>query len=432
MQIKYLTFLFLPFVQFGLLQAQTLSAVENRLVKTIEANNEEALTFLEEVVNINSGTMNIQGVEKVGKEFQDAFDRINFKTDWLEMPKEMNRAGHLVAKIKGSKGKRLLLIGHLDTVFEEDSPFQKFKKVNNSLAFAPGGNDMKGGNIIVLYALKALHENGLLDDVQITVIFTGDEEKGGYPTEIARKDLIEIAKKSDVALGFEPSKVVNTATVARRGATYWKLEVKGTRSHSSRIFNEQNGAGAIFEMSRIINAFYEELKGEEYLTFNPSVSLGGTTVNYNESTNKGDAFGKTNVIPQAATVQGDLRFISTKQKESTIKKMKAIVSKNLPQTTAQITFKDFYPAMPPTEGNYALLKTLNKVGMDLGQGEILAFSPGGRGAADISHVAEYVDCLDGLGAEGGGTHTIEEFVNLNTIEALTKRTAILIYRLINQ
>lgn len=70
--------------------------------------------------------------------------------------------------------------------------------------------------------------------------------------------------------------------------------------------------------------------------------------------------------------------------------------------------------------------------MDLGQGEILAFNPGGRGAADISHVAEYVDCLDGLGAEGGGTHTIEEFVNLNTIEALTKRTAILIYRLINQ
>ena len=88
--------------------------------------------------------------------------------------------------------------------------------------------------------------------------------------------------------------------------------------------------------------------------------------------------------------------------------------------------------MGPTEGNKQLLSILNTVSLDLNQGEVLAYDPGKRGAADTSFVAEYVDCLDGLGTMGSGAHTPEETVNLNTIESLTKRTAILIYRLINQ
>lgn len=413
------------------LSAQKLSRTEKKIISTIEKNNEEAIDFLEKVVNINSGTLNLDGVKEVGMVFKDAFNDIGFKTKWIEMPEEMNRSGHLFAETSGTKGKKLLLIGHLDTVFEEDSPFQKFTMVNDSIAHAPGGNDMKGGNVIVLYALRALQEQGLLNDAQIIVAYTGDEESTGKPLSVSRKDLIDAAKRSDIALGFETSTGFNYATVARRGSSGWAVEVEGKRAHSSGIFNESNGAGAIFEMSRILHEFYTDVKGEELLTFNPGVLLGGTFVNFDEMTSKGDAYGKTNVVAQKAMVKGGLRFISEEQKERARAKMREIVANNLPQTSASITFTDSYPAMQPTEGNLALLKTLNEVSLDLKQGEVLAYDPGKRGAADVSFIAEYVDGLDGLGTMGSNAHTPQETVNLNTIEALTKRTAILIYRLIN-
>ena len=112
--------------------------------------------------------------------------------------------------------------------------------------------------------------------------------------------------------------------------------------------------------------------------------------------------------------------------------MREIVANNLPHTSAEINFTDSYPSMGPTEGNIKLLEQLNEVSLSLGQGEVLAYDPGKRGAADVSFVAKYVDCLYGLGTMGTGAHTPQETVNLNTIEELTKRTAVLIYRLINQ
>lgn len=421
------------FFAVNLLSAQKLSGKEKKILNSVAANNDNAIAFLKQVVNINSGTMNHEGVKEVGLVFKDAFDQIGFKTNWIDMSR-VNRSGHLFAEINSNKtkGKKLLLIGHLDTVFEEDSPFQEFTMVNDSIAHAPGGNDMKGGDVIVLYALKALADNGLLKNAQIIVAFTGDEESAGKPLDISRRDLIAAAKRSDVALGFETSTGFNYATVARRGSSGWALEVEGKRAHSSGIFNERVGAGAVFEIARILHQFYTEVRGEEYLTFNPGVLLGGTKVDYDPAMSKGSAFGKSNVVAQTAMANGGLRFISEEHKENAREKMRKIVADNLPKTSARISFTDSYPAMGPTEGNKELLAVLNQVSLDLNQGEVLAYDPGRRGAADVSFVAEYVDCLDGLGTMGSGAHTPQETVNLNTIEALTKRTAILIYRLINQ
>ena len=413
------------------ISAQKLTRTEKKILKSIEENNAEAIQFLKHVVNINSGTMNHEGVKKVGDVFGKAFDEIGFETNWYDMS-EVNRSGHLFAETSGNKGKKLLLIGHLDTVFEADSPFQEFKMINDSIAHAPGGNDMKGGNVIMLYALKALADNGLLKDAQIIAAFTGDEEATGKPLTISRKHLIDAGKRSDIALGFETSTGFNYATVARRGSSDWKVEVMGRRAHSSGIFSDRTGAGAIFEMSRILNEFYNKVRGEEYLTFNPGIILGGTQMNYDQQLSKGDVFGKSNVVAQTAVVYGGLRFISEEQKENARDKMREIVNNNLPQTSAKVTFIDSYPAMGPTEGNHKLLSILNDVSTDLGQGKVEAYDPARRGAADVSFVAKYVDCLDGLGTMGNGAHTPQETVNLNTIEALTKRTAILIYRLINQ
>ena len=109
--------------------------------------------------------------------------------------------------------------------------------------------------------------------------------------------------------------------------------------------------------------------------------------------------------------------------------MQEIVSRSLPQTKAQITFVDNYPAMSPTPENYALLKLFNQASLDLGLGKIEAYDPGGRGAGDISFVAPFVSGLDGLGIRGGGSHAPDEFADLDSLPIQIKRTALLIYRL---
>lgn len=410
------------------LQAQKLSRTEKKIVEKVKSYEDESIAFLEKVVNINSGTMNLSGVREVGRVFQQAFNAIDFDTRWVEMPKDMNRAGHFFASIKGSKGKKLLLIGHLDTVFEADSPFQTFER-KGDIAYAPGGNDMKGGDVMVLYALKALHELNLLKNTSITVAFTGDEERTGKPLSISRKDLIEAAKNSDIALGFENATGFNNATIARRGASGWKVETSGKRAHSSAVFSDKTGAGAIFEMSRILNGFYEHVRGEEYLTFNPGNLMGGTFVNYEPLKSSGEAYGKTNVVAQTAIVHGGLRFISEEQKENARTKMRTIVANHLPSTNATITFTDSYPAMGPTDPNKKLLHQLSQVSEALGYGAIEAYDPGKRGAADISFVADYVAGLDGLGSMGKGAHTPQETIDLSTFNALVQRTAVFIYRL---
>lgn len=409
------------------LSAQNLSETEQKILDRIDANHAEALEFLETNVNINSGTLNLEGIRKVGENYIKAYNELGFETRWIPQD-EVNRAGHFFAEQKGDSGKKLLLIGHLDTVFEPDSPFQKFEMLNDSMATGPGVNDMKAGNVMIFYALKALKEANAIPDAQIIVAYTGDEEKAGSPTSISRKDLVEAAKRSDITLGFETASGFSYATVARRASYSWKLEVEGRQAHSSGIFSDDTGAGSVYEASRILNRFYEELR-EDNLTYNVGVILGGNEVDYDEEQIRGSVSGKTNIVPKKTIAHGGIRFLTTEQGDQAFAKMKEIVSDHLPRTSAELTIYEGYPPMEPTEGNMKLLSVLSDTSQDLGLGEVEAYDPGKRGAADISFVASYVDGLDGLGAMGSGAHGPNETINLTTYKELTKRAALLIYRL---
>lgn len=412
--------------------AQSLSETEQQIADYVETHTEEAIDFLARTVNINSGTMNHEGVRALAAVYRAELDALGFDTEWVPLPDSVQRAGHLVATRTGNRGPRLLLIGHLDTVFEPDSPFQRFER-RDTIATGPAVNDMKGGNALMVYALKALHAAGALDGAHITVVLTGDEEKPGKPIRVSRAALIEAARQSDVALGFETASGMEYATIARRGSSGWTLRVTGRQAHSSGIFSEETGSGAIFEAARILNAFYEEVRGEEFLTFNPGIILGGTDVTYDAGAARGTAYGKTNVVANTVVVDGGLRFISEAQKEAARAQMRAIVEgANRPHTSAEITFEDAYPAMQPTDGNRALLAVLDGVSRDLGLGPVKAYDPGGRGAADISFIASYVDGMDGLGVMGRGAHSLDETINLRTFPLLTQRAALLIYRLTSE
>jgi len=423
--------LFLLSTSLNAFSAQSLDENEQTIVAWSDANAESAIELIEKIVNINSGTRNIQGVKDVGAILRTELDELGFETRWVDMPDDMQRGGHLFGTLKGDRGEKMLLIGHLDTVFEPSEGLQAFER-KGSTATGPGIDDMKSGDVVIIYALKALKAAGLLDGMQIVVAYTGDEEDSGRPLELARRDLIEAGKWADIALGFEAgieAEGSEWVTIARRSASRWCLEVTGKQAHSSGIFGENTGAGAIFEAARILNGFYDEVRGEEYLTFNPGTILGGTDVEGDCDSDSGTAFGKTNVVANRAIIRGGMRTISQQQTERAREAMRAVVAKSLPQTSATINFEDSYPAMSPTEGNKALGQLLSGINEDLGRKPMLTLDPARRGAADISFVAPYTDGLAGVGPYGQGGHTPHESLELDSIPLAVQRAAILMYRL---
>ncbi len=417
-----------PAISFGQLSEQ-----EQNLARYIDDHHQEAIALLEQVVNINSGTQNFSGVKAVGDVFASHFSSLGLETQWIDGA-DWNRAGHLVATSinSASASPHLLLIGHLDTVFQSDSPFQTYQYLGDNIASGPGIADMKGGNVIILQALAALKSEGLLDDLNITVYLTGDEESSGNQT-LARAHMRSVARTADIALGFEngdgnPA----TAIPARRGFASWELRVNGNAAHSSQIFQPEVGAGAIFEISRILNQFYQELSGEQYLTFNPGIIMGGTELSFDSDEGRGDTFGLSNVVSQQAIAQGDLRMISTAQTERARVIMERIVSENHPLTSAEFYLDPGMPPFPDSEGNRQLLAFFSQASQDLGFGEVTAVDPSRAGAADISYVGEFVEmAIDGMGMGGANDHTINETGDLESLRIQAKRAAVLINRLSN-
>jgi len=407
----------------------TASSIEKQISGYCSAKQNEQLALLEQLVNINSGTNNIAGVQQVGELLRPQFEALGFKTWWVKEPPAFHRAATLVAEHKGTRGKRILLIGHLDTVFPPNSPFQRFERKGNT-AKGPGVIDDKGGVVVILYALKALQAAHVLDDASITVVLTGDEEDSGKPASISRKPLFEAAAHSDVALDFECAISMDTATIARRGITDWTIKTQGQESHSSLVFKKVVGYGAIYELARILDTMRVELASERYLSFNPGIIMGGTDVGFEAEKAKGSVFGKANIIAKTAMARGDLRYLSSKQKLRAEKRFNKIVKQNLPGTSASISYIDGIPSMAPTAANMNLLKRYSEASERLGYGPVKALQPGLRGAGDVSYVASIVSAsLAGLGPLGVGSHSALETLDISSLPMQTQRAAMLMYLL---
>ena len=406
-----------------------LSREERAMAAAVDREADRDVALLERLVNVNSGTLNLAGVTAVGEMMRAELEPLGFEVRWVDM-RETGRAGHIVATRRGAS-RNVLLIGHLDTVFEPDSPFQRFERAGNR-ATGPGIGDDKGGLVVIVAALRAMHSAGTLQRASVTIVLTGDEERPGAPIATARRDLIEAGRAADYALEFENlarDDGQEFGTIARRSSTSWTLRAGGRTGHSSGVFGEGLGYGAIYEMARILDAFRRELP-EPNLTYNVGVIAGGTPATIDEAGFRVAASGKTNIVAETAIARGDIRTLSAEQEQRIRAAMQAIVGQHLPRTSAELVFApDGYPPMAPTDGNRALLARLNAANRDLGLPEMAEYEPARRGAADSGFVAADVDTLGGLGAGGGNAHAMGEWVDLDTLPRQAKRAAVLITRL---
>ncbi len=411
----------------GTASAESPSRVETRIVAAVQANAIRDVDLLEKLVNINSGSFNLPGVVEVSKVLEAEFRSMGFTVTSVNED-AVKRAPSLLATHKGRHGKRLLLIGHMDTVFEPAHPFQKFTR-NGDQAAGPGVNDMKGGLVVIVGALRALHEAGALRDLNVSVFLTGDEEAAGDPVSESRKDLVAAAKVADAALSFEGLVVVDGldfASTARRGSAQWTLRVEGVASHSGGIFSPAAGDGAAYELARILAQFHDTLR-EPNMTYSAGLVMAGSQIEVKPN-GSASLTGKDNIVPKEGYASGDLRVLTPEQLERVHAKMRAIVAASLPGTKSRIEFEDTYPPMAPTPGNQALLDELNGVNRRLGVAEMQALDPMKRGAGDASFIAPYIDVLDGLGLPGDGAHTADETTDLSRLPLQTKRAALLVLR----
>ena len=225
--------------------ADGLDGQEQSIIDWITGHSEAALAELEVALAIDSPTENFGGQGAMAKYYSARFRDLGFETEWIDLLETTGRAGHFQAELDGGKGKRVLLLGHLDTVL----PAVEIRRDGN-LLYGSGSVDMKGGNMVVLFALQALQAAGVLEDRRLIVHFTGDEESTGRPIDVTRAPLRAAAERSDVALSFEGGRP-GRAVVARRSVGRWTLIVESVTGHSSRVFSEELGYGAIFEAARM-------------------------------------------------------------------------------------------------------------------------------------------------------------------------------------
>ena len=407
--------------------AANLTPDEAKIRDAVGARLDSAIDLLKRSVNIPSGTGNLAGVRQVGDLYSAELAKLGFETRWASMPAEMRRAGHLVAVHRGSGGPRMLLIGHLDTVFEGAG--QEWVR-EDTVARGAGTSDMKGGDVAIILALQALKDAGRLDNMHITVIMTGDEESAGNPLSISRADLLEAARASDIALAFEGGSA-ERAAIGRRGSSGWELEVKARQAHSSGVFSQGVGYGAAYEGARILDEFRRTLVGERGLTFNIGVMGAGTTLTVDTAGTMTIA-GKSNIVPPVFRATGDLRFLTDAQKDSARARMRAIVAKSLNGAEATITFADRYPAMEVTDHGRRLLQIFDGASRSLGYPAVGTSAPESRGAGDISFIAPIIPGIDGLGVDGSGAHSPRELLYLPSLKMSAERAAVFMSRLVDQ
>lgn len=378
--------------------------------------------LLETLTNINSGTLNKAGIDAITGIFSRELAGLGFSIGTLpgeviEMPHcpgsnlSIDVADHLLATRAGS-GTRVLLMGHMDTVFPPDSPFQEFS-LDGGIMHGPGVFDMKGGLVVMLYALKALQEFELLEGRALTVLLNSDEEVGSLSS---RKYLEEQARVNDYGLVFEGS-VNNNQIRQRKGLGQARFVVHGRASHAGAA--HQEGRSAIRELAYKIIEMEAMTDYESGLTVNVGLMSGGEA---------------RNTVAPCAEAYVDLRYplpgqgIAARQQFESIASTLYSVPADSEEVTTDVWVNLHRPPKIPTPESDQLLYRTVAIGALLGEQIGIADSGGGTDGSLTQ--AAGLPTLDSLGLIGDGGHSPREQADVDSFVQVTGRAAILIHRLL--
>lgn len=398
-----------------------INAEEQEMVVWLDEREEEMLALLERITNMNSGSLNSAGLDAVAAVFDEELRELGFSTsrlpgELIEMPScpgsdySVDLADHLLARRPGN-GSRLLLMGHIDTVFPPDSPFQTFRREGDTI-YGPGVADMKGGLVVMLYALKALAAADALDEAAFTVLLNSDEEMGSLSS---RRYLEEEALDHDWGLVYESSGI-DTMTRQRKGIGQARLVVTGRAAHSGGA--HEQGLSAIKELAYKIVQVENMTNYETGLTVNVGVVNGGEA---------------RNTISPCAEALIDLRYPQPEQGVAAVELWREIFERvySYPVDSGEITTESYInlhrpPKIPTPESDYLLDKTI-AIGRLLGQDIGIVDSGGGTDGSLTQGVG--LPTIDSLGIAGSGAHSNREEARASSLAERAALSAVLIRRL---
>ncbi|HLL79789.1 MAG TPA: M20 family metallopeptidase [Ktedonobacteraceae bacterium] len=379
-------------------------ASSQAFVERAEQHMPAFLEDLKTIVNIDSGTYTKSGIDRVGAYLQERFHDFGCTTSF---ERQTRYGDHLVATHAGQnpRGTRLLLIGHIDTVFSEGEaqrrPFAITQRDGQRVATGPGVLDMKSGVLMSMYALRLLIEQREANYARTTFICNSDEEIG---SPSSRELIREMARQSDAVLVFEPGRTEGTVVSSRRGCGQYRVEVRGLSAHAG--VEPQNGRNAILELSYQVQQM-QALNG----------TIPGTTLSV------GIIHGgeRTNVVPDYAYFDMDVRASSQEALRSLERAMRQVtMQRHLQGTSISLSGSMLVPPYERTLANERLVRQVREAGRDLG---LNIQDVGSGGASDANTTSALgIPTLDGLGAGGGLAHNPGEFIEL---DYLPKRIALI-------
>lgn len=359
----------------------------------IKIDIEQYLKDLEELVNIDSGSNNPEGVAKVAEILSSKFEKMG----WNVKKHDFNTSVGPCLEInnKGSEEAfDVLLIGHMDTVFPKGTVAQRPFTIRENRAYGPGVNDMKAGCLLMFYVLNSLQKEGALHG-SICVALNSDEE---ISSVYSRPWLEKLSKKSKYVLILEPARANGALVKERKGVGRFTIDITGVAAHAG--VDHEKGRSAINELAYWIIELHNLTNYDLGTTLNVGMVSGGTA---------------TNVVAEKAQARVDLRFKDVKEAERVQKVIEQLINNpKTPGVSTVVAGGVVRPPMNPTEKTEELCKIVERVAQELGI-EIKWASTGGGSDGNFS-AALGIPTIDGLGPVGGGSHSAGEYIEINSIE----------------
>lgn len=374
----------------------------HKALKSIDDNRENIMRLWEELVNIDSGSSNKEGVDNVAEKLRKCYEEIGFNTKIVRNSKAGNS---LVAEIGLERAKKgILFIGHMDTVFKAGTAKERPFRIENGKVYGPGVLDMKGGLVVALFAAKALEEAGYKDR-SIKVIFSGDEEVGHRYSDKG-KLFIEESKGYAAAFDCETGYLDNGVVISRKGSANFVMEINGISAHAGN--EPENGRSAILEAAYKIIDIHKLTDFKVGTTYNVGVVQGGTV---------------PNAVPDYVKLEIDVRFDDLDKGEEVISNLQRVTDKTyIDGTNTNLSGGISFMPMETTDGVMKLFEHYRKTSIAMGYPEPYPKKSGGGSDAAYTVIAG-VPSICAVGVKGEWNHSPKEFAD---IESIFERTKLLV------